>query len=140
MIAALTGMMTALLFVVLFHQYYFERGLIPPIDRVYAATIRSGIDPTVARSLIFWAIPGALLQLIGGSSRQLGVLFSTGLLLVNPAAGWVILAGLAARIYLRRRYGDAFAPTLSIFGAGCIAGNALADFAGSLLTTGRSGK
>jgi uncharacterized oligopeptide transporter (OPT) family protein len=133
MIAAIAGMATALLFVVLFHKHYFDRGLLPPIDRVYVATIRSGFDPTVRRSLLLWAIPGAVLQLAGGASRQLGVLFSTGLLLVNPAAGWVILTGIAVRIYISRRYRNEYSSTLSIFGAGCIAGNALGDFAGSLV-------
>jgi uncharacterized oligopeptide transporter (OPT) family protein len=140
MISALVGMATALLTVILFHNHYFANGLFPPIDRVYAATIRSGIDPSVARSLLIWAVPGAILQLAGGARRQLGLLFATGLLLTNASAGWVILAGLAARIALQRIYGDAIKKELSIFGAGCIAGNALADFGRSLLPNRFAGK
>jgi len=140
MIAALVGMITALVLVVLVHQRYFDHGLIPPIDRVYAATIRSGMDASVRSSLLLWAIPGALLQIAGGSSRQLGVLFSTGLLLVNAAAGWVILAGLAVRLLISRRYGNRHSSSLAIFGAGCIAGNALGDFGGTFVprATGRN--
>ncbi len=33
---------------------------------------------------------GALLQFIGGSKRQIGVLFATGLLISFPAAGWAV--------------------------------------------------
>ena len=139
-ISALVGMLTALICVLLFHNQYFRNGLVPPIDRVYAATIRSGIDPSVARNLLLWALPGVVLQLAGGSHRQLGILFATGLLLTNAAAGWVILAGLVVRIALHRFYGESIAITLSIFGAGCIAGNALADFGGSLMPQRWRGK
>jgi hypothetical protein len=31
------------------HDDYFSRGFFPPIDRVYSATIRSGIDPSLDR-------------------------------------------------------------------------------------------
>src|SRR6202035_2116273 len=97
-ISALVGMLTALVTVLLFHNHYFSRGFFPPIDRVYSATIHSGIDPSVARNLLLWALPGAVLQFAGGTQRQLGILFATGLLLTNAAAGWVILVGLATRI------------------------------------------
>jgi len=139
-ISALVGMLTALAIVLVFHDQYFSRGLIPPIDRVFAATIRSGIDPSVARNLLAWTIPGAILQFGGGTKRQLGILFATGLLLTNAAAGWVILAGLAVRLGLQQKYGTAFATRLSVFGAGCIAGNALADFGGSIFTARFRGK
>jgi uncharacterized oligopeptide transporter (OPT) family protein len=139
-ISALVGMLTALVTVLVFHNHYFSSGFFPPIDRVYAATIRSGIDPSVARNLLLWALPGSILQLAGGTQRQLGILFATGLLLTNAPAGWVILIGLAVRIFLHRVYGDAIKITLSIFGAGCIAGNALADFGGSLMLSRFRGK
>lgn len=135
-ISALFGMGTALVIVVLFHNHFFSHGLFPPIDRVYVAAIRSGVDASVARNLLLWACAGGVLQLAGGTERQLGILFATGLLLTNAAAGWVIIGGLAVRITLQRRFGDSIQTTLSVFGAGCIAGNALADFGGSLLPKG----
>ena len=130
-ISALIGALTGLVLVAWFHGHYFNRGLFPPIDRVYVAAIRSGIDPSLARRLLLWAIPGAILQFAGGVERQLGILFATGLLLVNAAAGWVVLVGLGVRIVVRRIYGKAAEVPLSVFGAGCIAGNALADFGSS---------
>ena len=89
----------------------------------------------MARTLFAWAIPGAVLQTVGGAKRQLGVLFATGLLLLNPAAGWLVLAGLLFRATWIRISCKDGETDLSIFGAGCIAGGALADFAGSLVNS-----
>lgn len=132
-IAASVGMLTALAVVSLSHNLFFSRGLFPPIDRVYAAAIRSGVDPSTARTLFYWAVPGAVLQLVGGARRQVGILFATGLLLLSPAAGWLVLAGILLRLILARVFKKDIQIALSIFGAGCIAGNALADFAGSVV-------
>jgi uncharacterized oligopeptide transporter (OPT) family protein len=134
-ISAAVGMLTSLFVVVLAHNSYFSRGLFPPIDRVYAATIRSVIDPSMARTLFAWAIPGAALQIVGGARRQLGILFATGLLLFNPAAGWLLLTGLLLRAACIRIAGQNSETAMSIFGAGCIAGGALADFANSVVTS-----
>jgi uncharacterized oligopeptide transporter (OPT) family protein len=134
-ISAAVGMLTGLVVVALSHDVYFSRGLFPPIDRVYAATLRSGIDPSMARTLFVWAVPGAVLQFVGGAKRQLGVLFATGLLLLNPAAGWLVLAGLLLRVTLIRIFKKDIQTALSIFGAGCIAGGALADFSSSVVNS-----
>jgi uncharacterized oligopeptide transporter (OPT) family protein len=132
-ISAAVGMLTGLVVVALSHDVYFSRGLFPPIDRVYEATIRSGVDSSIARTLFVWAIPGAGLQFVGGAKRQLGILFATGLLLFNPAAGWLVLAGLLFRETLIRVFKKDIQTALSIFGAECIAGGALADFASSVV-------
>ncbi|MBA3388853.1 MAG: hypothetical protein H0X19_05095 [Rubrobacter sp.] len=42
-------------------------------------------------------MPGALLQWLSGPSRQMGVLFATGLLITFPAVGWAVLAGILIR-------------------------------------------
>ena len=118
--------------VALFHDLYFSRNLFPPIDRVFAATIESGIDPSIIRSLAIWAVPGALLQLVGGPDRQLGILFGTGLLILNPAAGWAVLAGIALRLALHRRQ-RVSAENTAVFGAGAIAGDALWAFGSSVI-------
>ena len=37
----------------------------------FASTILAGVDPTIARNLFIWMIPGAIIQAIGGPARQL---------------------------------------------------------------------
>jgi uncharacterized oligopeptide transporter (OPT) family protein len=127
-LAELLGFVVAGVFVLLVYERYFEADLLPPVDRVYAATIAAGANPTMARSLILWAIPGAVIQGLGGSSRQLGILFATGLLIVNPVAGWTAGAALVVRGILVRRFGkDAEAP-MYVAAGGLIAGSAVTGF------------
>lgn len=52
-----------------------------------------------------WAVPGALLQILGGPKRQFGVLFAMGLLILYPMAGWAVLAGVACRLAYGRLRG-----------------------------------
>ena len=85
--AELLGFVVAGLFVWFAWERYLSADLIPPLDRVYASTIAAGASPELARSILLWAVPGALVQLAGGPSRQMGVLLATGLLILNPAAG-----------------------------------------------------
>lgn len=126
--AELLGIGVAALAVYFLHASYFERDLFPPWDRVAAATIEAGASPELAKALLLWAIPGALLQALGGPARQLGVLFATGLLIHFPAAGWTAMASLAIRFLLTRRYGaDAEGP-MYILAGGFIAGSALTSF------------
>jgi uncharacterized oligopeptide transporter (OPT) family protein len=115
--------------VVLFsHKFYFANNLVAPIDRAYVASIKAGASSDLAMQLLTWAIPGALLQLLGGPRRQMGVLFSTGLLLGLPAAGWAVLAGIALRL-LWTRYGPtAMRSDTEVFAGGVIAGDALYSF------------
>jgi len=76
--------------IVVFIAYpgFFAQNLVAPVDRVYVATIKAGASADVAWSLTLWAIPGAIIQFLGGPRRQLGVLLSTGLLIPFPLAGW----------------------------------------------------
>jgi uncharacterized oligopeptide transporter (OPT) family protein len=131
-LAATIGLIVGLLMVGLFHDFYFSRDLFPPVARVYAATIQSDVDPSLAFSLLVWSVPGALVQLLGGD-RQLGILLGTGLLVVNGAAGWVVLAAIVVRVTIGRIYGPRALRALIIFGAGCIAGDALWTFGDSVL-------
>ena len=126
--AEVLGFAVAGIFVATVYPRYFAAGLIPPVDRVYAATIAAGASPELARSLLLWAIPGALVQWVGGSSRQLGILLATGLLIVNPVAGWTAVAALAARAALTRRYGAAAETPMYVAAGGFIAGSALVGF------------
>ena len=82
----------------------------------------------VARQLLMWAIPGAILQFAGGPKRQLGVLFSTGLLLLVPYAGWAVITGVVLRLLWTRFAGDGQRSTMEVFAAGVIAGDALFSF------------
>ncbi len=125
--AASVAFATALLVVLLAWRGYFAAGLVPPVAKVYVATIGAGVAPGVAGSLLLWAIPGGLLQLSGGSRRQLGVLLSTGLLIANPLAGWGVLAGIVVRVVWARVLARP-AGTLEVIAAGFIAGDALWSF------------
>jgi uncharacterized oligopeptide transporter (OPT) family protein len=115
------------------HPTYFAQNLVPPVDRVYVAAIQAGASGDVALLLLGWAIPGAILQLIGGPRRQLGVLFATGLLILNPVAGWAVLAGIAIRLTALRLKGEAATSPMEVLAAGFIAGDALYGFTDSML-------
>ena len=124
--AALFAFAVAGAVVWLTHDLYFAAGRVPPVDRVYVATIRAGLSAEAAWQMAGWAVPGAVLQALGGPRRQLGVLLATGLLMLNPLAGWAVLAGLLLRAVLVRR--GVAAVDLQMFGAGVIAGDALVGF------------
>ncbi|MDH4065876.1 MAG: OPT/YSL family transporter [Acidobacteriota bacterium] len=130
-LAATVAFATALVVVSFTWRGYFARDLVPPVARVFVATINGGLAPDVARALLMWALPGALLQVAGGTRRQLGVLLSTGLLISNTGAGWGVLAGMAVRLAwhkgLRRPDGQ-----LEVVAAGFIAGDALFSFGDSV--------
>ncbi|KJC35953.1 membrane protein [Bradyrhizobium sp. LTSP885] len=132
--AAMTAFVVAIVVVGLTWKGYFSQNMIPPVDRVYAATIKSGITGPAATSMMLWAIPGALLQLLGGQKRQLGVLFATGLLIAAPLAGWAVLLGIALRqIWLAVRGADGRS-VMEVFAGGVIAGDALFSFFNSIAT------
>jgi uncharacterized oligopeptide transporter (OPT) family protein len=131
--AELLGIAVAALAVLLFHASYFERDLFPPWDRVAAATIGAGASPSLAKALLLWAVPGALLQALGGPARQLGVLFATGLLIHFPAAGWTAMVSLAVRFFLTWRYGERADSPMYVLAGGFIAGSALTSFGAATL-------
>ena len=126
--AELLGVSVAALVVLLVYENYFANDLLPPVDRVYAATIAAGTTPGLATDLLLWAIPGAALQLIGGTRRQLGILFATGLLILNPTAGWTALVSLFIRAILLRKHGERIQGSMYVLAGGFIAGSALTSF------------
>lgn len=132
-LAGVVGMAVALVVVALTWQVYFANDQVPPVARVFATTIQAGADPSLITTLALWAIPGAIIQAIGGPKRQMGILLATGLLINNPLAGWAVLVGLALRItYRRLRKDKAAAETeMTIAAAGFIAGDALWSFGNS---------
>jgi uncharacterized oligopeptide transporter (OPT) family protein len=127
-IAQLVGFAVALAVVALTWQSYFDDELIPPVSKVYADTVNAGLTETSTLvNILLWAIPGALVQLLGGPSRQMGVLLATGLLILTPYACWLVFAALAVRIAWTRMKGERAAGDLNLIGAGIIAGNSLTD-------------
>ena len=131
--AAMLAFLIAIPTVWLAHPGYFAQDLVPPVDRVYIATIKAGATAEVATALLLWAIPGAVLQVLGGPSRQLGILFATGLLIPNPWAGWAVLVGIAIRIGVERWKGDSAAGDMQVLAAGFIGGDALYGFTDSVV-------
>lgn len=127
--AEVIGFAVGLVMVALFWNGYFSQDLIPPVDRVFAATIEAGLsDPSITTKLLLFAIPGAIIQWIGGPARQIGILFATGLLINFPVAGWTVLAGILIRIAILRFYGKQAETPMSIAAAGFIAGDAIYSF------------
>jgi uncharacterized oligopeptide transporter (OPT) family protein len=123
--AAMFAFVVAGVVVLIAYPGFFAQNLVAPVDRVYVATIKAGASADVAWSLAMWAIPGAIIQFLGGPRRQLGVLLATGLLIQLPLAGWAVLIGIVCRVVWER---FAKAEGMEIFGAGVIAGDALFAF------------
>lgn len=131
--AGLIGFAVAAVIVLIAHRMYFDQGMIAPSAEALAAAIQAGLSPDAAGQLALWAVPGALVQLLGGSKRQMGVLLATGLLIASPLAGLAVLVALALRLVVLKWKGEAATTTLSIFGGGLIAGDAIASFTTSML-------
>ena len=136
-IAEVISFLVAIVVVFLFYDNYFSQDLFPPVNRVYVATIEAGTNLQVARYLLMWAVPGALIQWLGGSNRQLGILFATGLLINYPIAGITVLIGIAIRLAVVKKWGSEGQRTLYVLGAGFIAGSALYSFFSSTLKLGK---
>jgi uncharacterized oligopeptide transporter (OPT) family protein len=127
-IAAMFAFVVAGLVVLVSYQGYFAQNLVAPVAKVYVSTIKAGASADVARQLAIWAVPGAVLQLVGGPRRQLGVLFATGMLILFPMAGWAVLAGIVCRLIYGRVRGAEAKGEMEVFAGGVIAGDALTGF------------
>src|SRR5262245_29611880 len=126
--AAMMAFLIAIPTVWFAHAGYFAQNLVPPVDRVYVAAINAGATSDVARMLLLWALPGAIIQWLGGPRRQLGILLATGLLISNPLAGWAVLPGIAVRVAVLKSEGDAAINSMEVLAAGFIGGDALFGF------------
>lgn len=125
----------AFVVVALLANTYFNQGLFAPVDATFAATIEAGASAEVARYLLLWAIPGAIIQFLGGH-RQIGILFATGLLVGSTINGLTILVALAIRLIVVRGSKEN-EETLNILGAGSLAGAALYSFFTATLQLGK---
>lgn len=126
--SSIIGFVVALILVALLWRSYFEAGNLPPVSIVFADTIKAGMtNPDAVKNLILWAIPGALIQFLGGTKRQMGIMIATGLLISAPFACWLVFAALLARVIVRRVKGPKAEEELALVGAGLIAGDAIAS-------------
>lgn len=129
------GFVVAFVLVAIMAGKYFDQGLFAPVDATFAATIEAGAGAGVAKWLVIWAIPGAIIQLLGGS-RQVGILFATGLLVGSTINGLTILIALVLRYVLVKRNKEN-EQTLNILGAGSLAGATLYSFFTATLSLGK---
>lgn len=137
LLAAMLAFVVAMPVVLFIFRDYFSQGLVPPVAKVYVAAINAGVSFDIAKSLLIWAIPGAIIQLIGGPGRQMGVLLATGLLINNPLAGWAVMIGIAIRAAVLRVGGEPMRNKIEVLAAGLIAGDALFSFFNSVLPGGK---
>ncbi|SKC70277.1 OPT/YSL family transporter [Maledivibacter halophilus] len=135
--AELLGFIVSFIVVAIAYRFYFAQDLFAPVNRVYVATIEAGASMAVAKNLLIWAIPGAIIQFLGGPDRQLGVLFATGLLINFPVAGITVIIGLIIRYLVVKRYKEEGQSALYVLGAGFIAGSAIYSFFSSTLKLGK---
>lgn len=132
-IAGLVGQAMAIILVAISYKQYFSMDLIPPVDRVFVATIQAGAQPQIIKHLLIWGVVGAIIQFIGGADKQIGILFSTGLLILNPRAGFAVIISLIIRAFLERKYGNKAETPMYIAAAGFIAGSTLYSFISSTM-------
>ena len=135
LLAAMFAFVVAGVVVLVSYKGYFAADRVAPADRVFVAAIKAGASWDIARQMLIWAIPGAIIQFLGGPQRQLGVLFATGLLLLNPIAGWAVLVGVVLRVIWTRATMGARQSEMEVFAAGVIAGDALYSFYDSTTKT-----
>lgn len=139
-IASVIAFVIAFLVVLFMFQTYFKHDLFAPVARVFVTTIEAGSSRAIAKYLIIFAVPGAVIQLIGGPKKQLGVLFSTGLLVGSAITGITVIIALAIRLFVVKMKGEEGQGILYILGAGSIAGAALYSFFTSTLQLGKPRK
>lgn len=119
------GAFIGIVVVMIFGKMTLADGLIPAASNVFATTAQLGADMGLLKELAIWAIPGAIIQILGGK-HMLGVLFATGLLINNPIYG----IGVVVAILIRLIIGDEF---MNCRDAGLIAGDGLYGFFSSLI-------
>ena len=119
------GVIIGILVVLVFVNIFLEQDLLPPISRVFATTIQAGANPELLRTLMIWAVPGAIIQFAFGT-KSVGVLFATGLLINNPIYG----IGVVLAVIVRLIFGAKF---MHLRDAGLIAGDGLYGFFRNLI-------
>lgn len=129
MIAELLGGVVAVIVTGLLMNMHFKLDMVPPVSKVFAATVKAGANPAVLKQLFYASIFGALLQLVGGAKKAIGILFATGLLINNPIYGIGLLIALLIRWPLEKKYKT----ELEIYGGGLVAGDGIYGFINALI-------
>mgnify|MGYP004518181929 FL=1 len=124
--AELLGFAVAFIMMAFFANNYFGQEMFAPVSKTYVSTIAAGTTPEIAKWLLIWAVPGAIIQWVFGH-RQVGILFATGILVGNTLNGLTILLALLLRYILEKR-NEENRQILTILGAGALAGSALYSF------------
>jgi len=119
--AELLGLLVAMVIVGIFMWMHFELDEVPPISRVFSDTVFAAAEPAMAREMALWAIPGIILQAVGGVRRMMGVLFATGLLIHNPIYGIGIVLAVIVRMIIGTE-------PMEVREAGLIAGDGIYGF------------
>jgi len=126
--SAMVGFVVAIGMVAVLWKPYFDADKIPPIATVFADTIKVGLTDTDAvRTMLLWAVLGAVLQVIGGARRQMGVMLATGLLIAAPYAGWLVIGAIVLRLVVVKLRGPRAEEDLQLVGAGIITGDAFSS-------------
>ena len=122
------GAVLGIIIVMLFANMTLNQGLIPASSTTFAKTCQAIANPNLIKTLLLWAIPGAIIQILGGK-HMIGVLFATGLVIKSPLYGVGVLATIVIRLIFKKK-GDDF---MNCRDAGLIAGDGLYGFFSSLL-------
>lgn len=129
MIAEIIGGVVAVVVTALLMNMHFKLDMIPPVSKVFAATIKAGLNPDILRQLFYAGLLGAALQFVGGAKKAIGILFATGLLINNPIYGVGLLVALLIRWPLEKKY----KAELEIYGGGFVAGDGIYGFLNALV-------
>jgi uncharacterized oligopeptide transporter (OPT) family protein len=133
--AEFIGVIIGIVIALFSFRYYFTQNLVPPAAKVFDATIKAGTSPEILKYLAIFSLVGALVQFIGGTKRQIGVLFATGLLIGSPLGGIAALVSITIRFILQKVFGKKIETTLSIAAAGFIAGSSVFSFVNGTIGT-----
>jgi len=127
-IVELIGGVVGIVMVLITMNIFFKSELIQTVSKVFSATVSAGGDLSLIKTLLIWAIPGAIIQFAGGTSRMIGVLFATGLLINNPIYGIGVLIAVVVRLIFGTKF-------MEIRDSGLIAGDGLYGFIDALIKT-----
>ena len=98
LIAEMIGAVIGFAVVAGFASMYFKLGTFAPVSKVFAATIEAGQNPEILGQLIKWGALGAIIQLVFGIKKTVGVLLATGLLINSPMYGLGVVAAVGYRM------------------------------------------
>jgi len=128
-ISELIGAFVAVGVTAMLMNMHFKLDMVPPVSKVFAATVKAGLNPEILRQLVVASIFGAVLQFLGGAKKALGILFATGLLIRNPIYGAGLIIALLIRLPLEKKY----KPELEIYGGGLVAGDGIYGFVNAVI-------